>query len=218
MFRTDRHEVDDDTVADDTEQTTRERDVVVTHRVVRLWAIVAVVIGIAAIAFGIWGLVRTGLNSDHIFTPTKDVLDVHQTPALALGEIGFGVLLLIAASMPAIGRGLMALLGVASLACGVIVLVDAWSHRIDRWTAANDTTGWLAVVVGGVTLLSALFLPTIRSDREAADRDVVDRRATATEPDERTNADERATDPDRRAEPSTSRSRGRHWWQPVHGH
>jgi hypothetical protein len=213
MFRTDRHEVDadtvdHDTVANDTDQTTRDPDVVVTHRVVRLWAIAAVVIGIAAVVFGIWGLARTGLNTDHIFTPTRDVLDVHQTPALALGVIGFGVLLLIAASMPAIGRGLMALLGAASLASGVIVLADGWSHRIDHWTAANDTTGWLAVVVGGVTLLSALFLPTIRSDREVADR-----RAVAT-----TESDERATAVDRRAEPSPSGLRGRHWWQPVHGH
>jgi hypothetical protein len=180
----------------------------VTHRVVRLWAIAAVVIGLAAMTFGIWGLARTGLNTDHIFTPTKDVVDVHQTPALALGEIGFGILLLIAASMPAIGRGLMALLGAASLASGVIVLADGWSHRIDRWTAANDTTGWLFVVVGGVTLLSALFLPTIRSDREVADR----RAVAATEPGERT------TDADRRADPTSSRARGRHWWQPVHGH
>jgi hypothetical protein len=216
MLPTDRHEVDDDTVDRetvdtvdrDTDETARDRDVVVTHRVVRMWAIAAVVIGIAAVTFGIWALARTGLNTDHIFTPTKDLLDVHQTPALALGEIGFGILLLIAASMPAIGRGLMALLGAASLASGVIVLADGWSHRIDHWTAANDTTGWLAVVVGGVTLLSALFLPTMRSDREVADRRVV----------AATDADERATDADRRAEPSRSCPRGRHWWQPAHGH
>jgi uncharacterized membrane protein len=203
MFRSARHEVGNDTDAE-----ARDHDVIVERRVVRPWAIVALVVGIAAIAFGVWGLVRTGLNSDHIFTPTKDVLGVHQTPALALGEIAFGLLLLIAASMPAVGRVLMALLGAASLAFGVVVLADGWSHRIDRWTAANDTTGWMFVVVGAVIFLSAL-LPTMRSEREVAAEQPV----TAAE----SGAD--ATDAERRADRTpASHERGRHWWQPVHGH
>ena len=79
------------------------------------------------IALGVWALIKTGLNTDHIFTPTEDVLGLPHTPALALAEIGFGIVLLLAAATGAFGTFLIAVLGVASVVFGVIVVSDSWS-------------------------------------------------------------------------------------------
>src|SRR5262249_50823804 len=135
----------------------------------------------------------------------------------------FGALLVIAASFPAFGRVLTAILGAASLAFGVIVLADGWTHRIDRWTAANDTTGWVAVVTGAVLLLAALLLPNVHRERTprpaaagaAGATTAVREDAAADDVGTRdeTTADSPATDPSVRRQ-----DRRRHWWQPVHGH
>jgi hypothetical protein len=116
------------------------------------------------IALGIWALIRTGLNTDHIFTPSKEVLGLPHTPTLALGEIGFGILLLFAAAAGAFGTFLIALLGAASLAFGVIVLSDSWSGRVHQWTAANHDNGWMFILIGAVFLLAAI-LPLLVSTR-----------------------------------------------------
>src|SRR5215212_6854742 len=142
------------------------------RRVIRPANVIAAVVGILSIALGIWALIRTGLNTDHIFTPTKKVLGLPHTPTLALAEIGFGVLLLVAAAMGSFGTFLIALLGAVSLAFGIIVLSDSWSHRVHRWTAANHDSGWLFILIGAVFVLAAT-LPLLVSRRPARTRDDV---------------------------------------------
>ena len=102
-------------------------------------------------------MVKTGINTDHIFTPTKDVLGLPHTPTLALGEIAFGVLLLVAAALGRFGTFLIALAGAGSFAFGVIVLSDSWSGRVQRWTAADHDSGWVFVGVGAVLVLAAVL-------------------------------------------------------------
>jgi hypothetical protein len=126
--------------------------------------VIAAIVGILAIALGVWGLIKTGLNTDHIFTPTKDVLGLPHTPTLALAEIGFGILLLFAAATGAFGTFLIAVLGVASLAFGIIVLSDSWSDQVHRWTAADHDSGWLFILIGAVFVLAAT-LPLLVSTR-----------------------------------------------------
>ena len=143
----------------------RRSETTTTHRrrrATRPASVIAAVIGILAIVLGVWALIKTGLNTDHIFTPSKEVLGVRLTPAAALGVIGFGILLLFAAATGAFGAFLIAVLGAASLAFGVIVVSDSWEGRVQRWTAANHDGGWMFILVGAVLLLSAtlpLFVP-----------------------------------------------------------
>jgi hypothetical protein len=122
--------------------------------------IVALVIGGAAIVFGVVALARTGLNTDHWTTPVASVLGVEHTPVLALSEIVFGVLMVFSAMGPG-GRPLMALLSVVALGFGILVVADAWSSSFSRWFAVSDTNGWLYVIVGALGLLSATTMPTV---------------------------------------------------------
>ena len=68
----------------------KRRDTTVTTRPAtpakRPANVIAAVVGIGTIALGVWALIKTGINTDHIFTPTKDVLGLPHTPTLALGE------------------------------------------------------------------------------------------------------------------------------------
>ncbi len=146
----------------------KRRDTTVTtrrnRRAKRPANIIAAVVGVCAIALGVWALVKTGINTDHIFTPTKDVLGLPHTPTLALGEIAFGVVLLVAAALGRFGTFLIALAGAASFAFGVIVLSDSWSGRVHRWTAADHDSGWVFVGVGALLVLAAV-LPSLLSTR-----------------------------------------------------
>jgi hypothetical protein len=157
----------------------RDDGTVTTHRrrrVMRPANVIAAVVGILAITLGVWALIETGLNTDHIYTPTKEVLGLPHTPTLALGEIGFGILLLFAAATGAFGTFLIGALGMASLAFGVIVLSDSWSDRVHTWTAANHDTGWMFILIGAVFVLAAT-LPLFASTRRVQTQE-----ATATEP------------------------------------
>ena len=143
--------------------------------------VIAAVVGILSIALGVWALIKTGLNTDHIFTPTTEVLGLPHTPALALGEIGFGILLLFAAATRTFGTVLIALLGVASLAFGVIVVSDSWSGRVERWTAASHDNGWMFILIGVVFILAAV-LPLFVSKRTTPEAPPAEPQQVATEP------------------------------------
>jgi hypothetical protein len=168
--------------------------------------VIAAVVGILAITVGVWALIKTGLNTDHIYTPSKEVLGLPHTPTLALAEIGFGILLLFAAVTGAFGTFLIAVLGAASLAFGVIVLSDSWSDRVHTWTAANHDSGWMFILIGAVFVLSAT-LPLFVSKRT-----VQTQKATAKEPEpvpaehEPAAVSEPTTPEDARPEPANSAS------------
>ena len=156
---------------------TKSRDadesVQTTDRVFRPWAAVAAVVGVAAIVLGAWALIETGLDTENFFGPREEVLGLPHTSALALGEIGFGVLLLVAATSRAFGPLLMTLLGAAAVAFGVLVVTNTYSGRLDNWTAANDTVGWMFIIVGAITIFAAAVLPTMAYHRETITRDRV---------------------------------------------
>jgi hypothetical protein len=149
----------------------RRTDVDVTEHVIRPWRIVAFVVASGSLALGIWALARTGLDLDHLFRPERRVLGLPHTPALALGEIAFGVVMVLAATSPIVGRLLMIVAGAAVAIGGVLVVTDTFERRIDRWTAANDTSGWLFIVVGALVVLAAAMLPTLASRDRTVTRD-----------------------------------------------
>lgn len=140
-----------------------DEQVLVEDKPGRVWSpaqIVASVLGIAAIVFGALALIETGIDGS-LKRPHEELWSFHHTPLLALVEIGFGVVLLLAATSATFGRGVMAILGTGAAAFGILIVLDAWPNRLHRWLGVHDRNGWLFVIVGGVVLLSAFVLPTI---------------------------------------------------------
>jgi hypothetical protein len=164
----------------------KRRDTSVTRRrnrrAQRPSHVIAAVVGLCAVALGVWALIKTGVNTDHIFTPTKDVLGLPHTPTLALGEIVFGILLLVAAALGRFGTFLIALAGAALFAFGVIVVSDSWSGRVHRWTAADHDSGWVFVGIGAVLVLAAI-LPLLVSTRrvQTSERPPIERQPARAE-------------------------------------
>lgn len=142
---------------------TNDQQLVVEDKPGRVWSpaqIVAFIVGVVAIVFGALALVETGYD-ESLKRPHEELWNFHHTPLLALIEIGFGVLLLVAAMSATVGRSVMAILGSAAAAFGVLILLDAWPNRLHRWLGVHDRNGWLFVIVGGFVLVSTLVLPTI---------------------------------------------------------
>jgi hypothetical protein len=187
----------------------RRSGTITTHRqrrVTRPANVFAVVRGILVIALGVWALIETGLNTDHIFTPSKKVLGLPHTPTLALGEIGFGILLLFAAATGAFGTFLIAVLGAASLAFGVIVVSDSWTSRVQPWTSASHDTGWMFILIGAVLVLAAA-LPLFVSTRTVQTQEAVapESKSAPPEPEPAAPSDPTARE-DSRPEPAAAAS------------
>jgi hypothetical protein len=157
----------------------RTRDVdIVQDRPGHIWSpaqLVALVIGFAAIGFGALALADTGLDLGHVDAPHDVALGFHTTPLLALVEIAWGALMVIAALRPVAGRSLMALLGGAATVFGALILFDAWQHRFHDWFGVHDDNGWLILAAGVVTLLASFVLPVVTTPA----RRVVRERTTA---------------------------------------
>src|SRR5947209_3285579 len=105
----------------------------VERRRTTLWSptqIVAGILGVAALVLGGFAIARTGLNTDHVFSPHVSVATLHHTPLLALSDLEFGVLMVWAAFRRLLGRAVMTLLGLAVLGLGVVTIADIWPTRL----------------------------------------------------------------------------------------
>lgn len=174
------------------------------------WMPVAALLGLAALTLGVWALTRTGLDTDHIFSPQRRVIGFDHTPALGLGEAIFGVVMLLALLSPLWGRMFTATLGMAAVAFGVIVVIDAWTARVHAWTGANERYGWVLVAAGALAFLAATTMPTVRHRTVTHTREV-----TREVPVPEVTAPEVAASEERAV---VDERRPRHWWQPSHGH
>jgi hypothetical protein len=135
---------------------------VVEQRPIRLWSpaqVVALVLGVAAIFFGVLALARTGLDFSHLTRSHETALGFGHTPLLGLAEVGAGWLLVFAAVFPIVGRSVMTLVGAAMLGLGVAIVGGWWSATMLTWLGAGDRNGWLFVAVGGLVLLASFFAP-----------------------------------------------------------
>ena len=166
--------------------------------------VIAALIGVAALVLGGFAIARTGLNTDHLFTPHVTVATLHHTPLLALSELAFGVLMLWAATKAFLGRGLVALLGIAVLGLGIVIITDVWPNRLHQWLGVHHRNGWLFVIVGVVCLLAVLYVPTLRRTRRTV---VVSEPAPAAEAG--VPAAEQPEPAPEKPEPAPRR----HWWQ-----
>lgn len=121
--------------------------------------ILGLLIGIGFTVLGIAAVARTGFDTNHIYRPHYVVWHLPHSPLLAVSEIGFGVLMILASVVPGGLRELMALLGAISLAFGIVILVDAAPDNLNKWFAVTHRSGWFFTIVGAVTLLAALVSP-----------------------------------------------------------
>jgi hypothetical protein len=132
--------------------------------------VVGFVLGIGFVVLGITAVVQTGFDTSHIYRPHEIVWHLPHSPLLAVCEIAWGVLMVIASAVPGGARGAMALLSAISLALGVVVLVQSLPNRLNHWLAVTNRSGWFFLGVGIVGLLAALFSPTfgraVRTTRE----------------------------------------------------
>jgi hypothetical protein len=120
---------------------------------------VGLVAGIAITVMGFVALARTGFDTDHIYSPHAQAWHLPHSPLMALIEVGFGVLVMVASVVPGGARSFLALLGAIALSFGIVVLVETPPNRLNHWLGVDDKNGWFYVVVGGVLLLAALISP-----------------------------------------------------------
>ncbi|MHB8575793.1 MAG: DUF4383 domain-containing protein [Dehalococcoidia bacterium] len=157
-------------------------DVGVTERRV-VWAawspaqLVALGFGVLYLIMSVAALARTGLSGDSFTTTHTTALGFAHTPLLAVIELVFGLLLIMAGAVPGAGRGTMALLGTLALGFGVVIL--AASTNLYDTLGVDSGNGWLYVITGVVTLAAAIAAPVfLGSDRRSVgyQQDVVSRR------------------------------------------
>jgi len=120
---------------------------------------VGLAVGIVLTVMGLVALSRTGFDSDHIYSPHAEAWHLPHSPLMALIEVGFGVLVLVASVVPGGARSFLALLGAIALSFGIVVLVETPPDRLNHWLGVEDKNGWFYVVIGGVLLLAALVSP-----------------------------------------------------------
>jgi hypothetical protein len=123
--------------------------------------IVGLIIGIGITVMGFTAIADTGFDTDHIYTPKAEAWSFTHSPLFALIEIGFGVLLILAAVIPGGARGFMALLGAVAVSFGLVVLVEDTPNRLNNWLGVEDREGVFYLVVGAVLLLAAILSPVL---------------------------------------------------------
>src|SRR4051794_13979181 len=158
---TDRANPDDPVIVagDDFEEVDRRHGMTVAAPPFSPAQFIALIGGLGFLVLGIAAVAQTGFDTDHIYRPHERVWGLWHSPLLGLIEIGFGVLLLIAAVVPGGLRELMALLGAASLAFGLVIFVDSARDDLNRWLGVTERSGWFFTIVGAVILLTAMLSP-----------------------------------------------------------
>src|SRR5262245_37826295 len=121
--------------------------------------VVSAIGGVLLLAFGIFAIARAGLSSP-LSDPQVQVLGLQHTAAIGLIELAAGAVLILCALSPA-ARALSALVGIALLVAGIVIL--AGSDQLISDLHSEQALGWLGIIVGGAVLLSALVVPRRRT-------------------------------------------------------
>ncbi|MFN0090709.1 MAG: hypothetical protein ACKVWR_10645 [Acidimicrobiales bacterium] len=132
--------------------------------------LLGLVVGVASTVLGGIALARTGLDFSDVAETHVDVAGLHHTSVLGAVSLVFGLVTIGAAVVPGGLRALMALLGLAALGFGIVVLADSASlHDV---FGVHEENGWLYGAYGVVLLIGAA-LPAnsrVRQERTVARR------------------------------------------------
>jgi hypothetical protein len=119
---------------------------------------VGLVVGVGVTVFGIIAVARTGFDTSHIYSPHTKVWNLPHSPLLALIEIGYGVLMILASVVPGGLRTLMGFLGAVALVFGIVVLAGP-SHRLTHWLGVAHSNGVFYTVIGAIVVVTAMVSP-----------------------------------------------------------
>jgi hypothetical protein len=125
--------------------------------------VLALGIGLFFAVLGGVALARTGLDLSNVHDPHRVAGwgDWHHTPLLALIELGFGVLMLLAAVLPGASRGVMGLLSAVALGFGIFIVADAMPDRLHTWLGVHNANGWLYLALGAIGMVGTMFSPVV---------------------------------------------------------
>jgi hypothetical protein len=125
--------------------------------------LLALGIGLFFALLGGVALARTGFNLNDVHDPHRVVGwgDWHHTPLLGAIELGFGVLMLLAAAVPGAGRAIMGFLSAVAVGFGIFIVADGMPARLHAWLGVHHANGWLYVVTGAIGLVGAMFSPVV---------------------------------------------------------
>jgi len=128
--------------------------------------LVALAFGALFLVLGAVTLAGTGLTADGFTSTHVTALGFQHTPLLGAIELVFGLLMIMAGAIPGAGRGTMAVLGTLALGFGVVILVQSGS--LYDTLGVDAANGYLYLVTGIVTLVSAVAAPVIFSRERRA--------------------------------------------------
>ncbi|HEX3946247.1 MAG TPA: hypothetical protein VHW47_01020 [Acidimicrobiales bacterium] len=124
---------------------------------------VAGIVGIVYVVVGGIALARTGTDFSNIGSTHASVAWLHFTCLSAIVQLAAGVLLLVSAIGPAASKSASGVLGVASLAWGIIIVADV--PRLFLTWGYTRSTGISYIVAGAVLLIGGLASPVFFSRR-----------------------------------------------------
>jgi hypothetical protein len=152
-FDDDRDRVDRDRVVVE-ERPPAEIEVVRT-RAFSAGQLLSMLVGAALIVLGVFALIATGLDTP-LDQPVESVMGYDHTPMLGILEVAAGALLVVFSLRPG-GRWLVAIVGLALVVGGLLILGEL------DWTvenlAAEQGYAWIPIGAGLIALLAAMLTP-----------------------------------------------------------
>jgi hypothetical protein len=103
-------------------------------------------------------LARTGIGFKHLTRQHVQVAGAGYTQLSAYLALGYGIVMLAAASVADVSRGLMTFLGLIALAFGLIVAIQPSSFRHSLGVTGGGYGAFLAVI-GIIVFIAALIAP-----------------------------------------------------------
>ena len=151
------HSMDDD--RDDRDRVVEERPLeeveVVRTRAFSFGQLLTVLVGAALIVLGVFALVATGVDTP-LDQPVEEVMGYDHTPWLGIFEVGAGALLVLFSLRPG-GRWLVAIVGLALVVGGLLILAELdWAVEN---LAVEQGYAWIPIAAGLIAILAALFTP-----------------------------------------------------------
>jgi hypothetical protein len=119
--------------------------------------LVALLVGLVFVVLGGLALARTGIDLSDLSAKHVKVAGTRHTELMAFLDLAFGILLLIAGSVPGAVRGLMSFLGVAALAFGIIVA--AQTSTFTSSLGIGNGFGIFLAIVGAILLAAGMLSP-----------------------------------------------------------
>jgi hypothetical protein len=152
-FDDDRERVDRDRVV--VEERPPEEVEVVRTRAFSVGQLLSMLVGAALIVLGVFALIATGLDTP-LDQPVESVMGYDHTPMLGILEVAAGALLVVFSLRPG-GRWLVAIVGLALVLGGLLILGEL------DWTvenlAAEQGYAWIPIGAGLIAILAAVLTP-----------------------------------------------------------